>query len=113
MLGLVVATFAASHRVEWKTTNLQLGQVKAGVTVPLTFELTNSGSEPLTILEAKGSCGCTSVSFSREPIAPGSSAQITANFSSSKTGAFKKHIQVKTSAADEAELLYFSGEVVD
>lgn len=113
MLGLVVATLAASHRVEWKTTNLQLGQVNAGITVPLTFELTNAGNEPLTILEAKGSCGCTSVAYPKEPIAPGASATITANFNPTKAGAFRKHIQVKTSAADEAQLLYFSGVVVE
>ncbi|MFN8350367.1 MAG: DUF1573 domain-containing protein [Flavobacteriales bacterium] len=40
------------------------------------FKFTNSGSEPLVISNAQGSCGCTVPEYPKEPIAPGKSSEI-------------------------------------
>lgn len=113
MFGIAVAAVAAVSPITWKETSLELGEVKKGLTTPLEFEFTNSGTEPVTILEAKGSCGCTKVSFPQAAIAPGESASITAGFTSEKPGVFKKSIRLRTSASEEYTTLYFSGEVVE
>ncbi|MCB9189414.1 MAG: DUF1573 domain-containing protein [Flavobacteriales bacterium] len=44
------------------------------------FEFTNTGSEPLEISNAKGSCGCTVPNWPKEPIMPGKSATIDVKF---------------------------------
>lgn len=41
------------------------------------FTFTNTGSEPLVIENAKGSCGCTVPQYPKEPIAPGGTGEIT------------------------------------
>ncbi len=40
------------------------------------FSFTNTGSEPLIIEKAKGSCGCTVPKYPKEPIAPGGTGEI-------------------------------------
>lgn len=41
-----------------------------------TFTFTNTGTEPLIIENAKGSCGCTVPQYPKEPIAPGETGEI-------------------------------------
>ncbi len=40
------------------------------------FKFTNTGTEPLLISNARGSCGCTVPQYPTEPIAPGQSSEI-------------------------------------
>ncbi|MDA0714873.1 MAG: DUF1573 domain-containing protein [Bacteroidetes bacterium] len=40
------------------------------------FKFTNSGTQPLIIYSAKGSCGCTVPEYPKEPIAPGEDGEI-------------------------------------
>jgi len=112
-LGIAVAVMAHVSTINWKTTNLELGKVKANEVKELSFTFTNTGDQPVTILEAKGSCGCTVVDFPKGEIKPGASATIKANFKSAKVGMFRKDVKVKTTESDEYTVLYFSGEVVE
>ncbi len=113
MLGISVAVMASITSVSWKTTSIHLGEVQKNEVNELAFEFMNHSSEPIQIVEAKGSCGCTSVNYPKEAIQPGESAAITANFKSGKVGAFKKSIRITTSDSDEPTFLYFNGEVVE
>jgi len=113
LLGIAVAVIAHVAPITWKSTNLDLGKVEVNETKKLSFEFTNTGDEPVRILEAKGSCGCTVVDFSKEEIKVGEAATIEANFKSSKVGMFKKTVKVKTTASDEYTVLWFTGEVVE
>ncbi|MFY0605621.1 MAG: DUF1573 domain-containing protein [Cyclobacteriaceae bacterium] len=113
-LGIAVAAAAASMGpINWSSTNVVLGEVKSGESKALDFEFTNESEEAITILEAKGSCGCTNVNYPKTEIAPGETASISASFSSKKAGVFKKNIKIKTTASEEYTYLYFSGEVVE
>ena len=44
------------------------------------FSFTNTGSEPLIISNAKGSCGCTVPNWPKDPIMPGQSGNIDVKF---------------------------------
>ncbi|MFM7813737.1 MAG: DUF1573 domain-containing protein, partial [Flavobacteriales bacterium] len=46
------------------------GTIKHGEKVSHNFKITNTGSNPLTITNAKGSCGCTVPEYPTDPIAP-------------------------------------------
>ena len=48
------------------------------------FTFTNTGSEPLIIEDAKGSCGCTVPKFPKEPIKPGATGEIEVVYSPGK-----------------------------
>ncbi|MEP1096611.1 MAG: DUF1573 domain-containing protein [Cyclobacteriaceae bacterium] len=112
-LGIAVAVVAGISPLKWKATTMELGEVSVNESRDLSFEFTNTSSQSITILEAKGSCGCTNVQYPEQEIKAGETASITANFKSAKTGAFKKNIRIKTSESEEYTYLYFTGEVVD
>lgn len=60
-----------------------------------TFTITNTGTNPLIISSAKGSCGCTVPTFPKEPIAPGESGTIEVSFDpSGKPGPNNKTVTI-------------------
>ncbi len=112
-LGITVAVIAGISPFKWTTTMINLGQVTKNEARSLSFEFTNTTGEEVSIIEAKGSCGCTQIDYPKDAILPGEEATVTASFKSGKIGAFKKNIRIKTSHAEEYTYLYFSGEVVE
>ena len=75
------------------------------------FVFTNNGSEPLQIKNAKGSCGCTVPTWPREPIAPGSTAEIGVKYATNRVGKFTKTITLTTNASKKPVILTIKGEV--
>ena len=73
IVGLVVALFAlltlstnavaqqvgGGAKIDFKKETHDYGNIKYGANGECTFEFTNTGSAPLIISDAKGSCGCT------------------------------------------------------
>ena len=113
MLGITVAVVAGMAPLKWNKTSVYLGTLDKHEVRDLSFEFTNMTQSPVTILEAKGSCGCTNVKYPTTQIQPGQTAAITASFSSGSVGSFKKNIRIRTSTSEEYTYLYFNGEVVD
>ncbi len=68
------------------------GTITEGDVVEHTFKFTNTGDAPLIIQSAKGSCGCTVPTWSKEPIPVGGTGEIVAKFDSKG----KPNIQNKT-----------------
>lgn len=66
--------------VKWANMVHDFGKVKQNSTNKYAFEFTNTGSEPLLITDAKGSCGCTVPEYPKEPIAPGQKATINVEY---------------------------------
>src|SRR5690606_4953768 len=54
----------------------------------------NTGTEPLIISGAKGSCGCTVPNWPKEPIMPGESSQIEIRYDTKRVGAINKTVTV-------------------
>lgn len=57
------------------------GIIDQNTTNPKVFTFTNTGSEPLIISNAKGSCGCTVPEWPKQPIAPGETGEIKVVYS--------------------------------
>ena len=72
--------------IEYESMVHDFGEIKEGDMVKYSFKFKNTGSEPLVISDAKGSCGCTVPDWPREPIAPGASAEIKVEFDSKGKG---------------------------
>jgi len=77
-----------------------------------TFTLTNNGNEPLIIASAVASCGCTNLSYSKDPILPGKSITISVTYNAAVPGNFTKSITVRTNASDQPVVLQIKGKVV-
>ncbi len=76
------------------------------------FMFTNTGSEPLIIKNAQGSCGCTVPTYPKEPIMPGQKASIDVNYDTNRTGAFTKTVTLTTNAeGQETKVLTIKGVV--
>ncbi len=62
--------------LQFKEMSHDFGSVNQDTENKKIFTFTNTGSEPLIIENAKGSCGCTVPKYPKEPIAPGASGEI-------------------------------------
>jgi hypothetical protein len=76
------------------------------------FILTNDGNEPLIISSAKASCGCTNLTYGKDPILPGKNTTISATYIAAAAGPFTKTITVMTNASDQPVVLQIKGKVV-
>lgn len=78
-----------------------------------TFRFVNTGSDPVSILAANASCGCTSPKYTREPISPGDTAAIIVTYDpAGRPGRFTKYVGVELSGGIPKVKLYISGSVV-
>ena len=73
------------------------GVIAQGDTVEHTFVFENKSTQPLKILSARGSCGCTVPSYSKEEIAPGKKGKVFVRFNSAgKSGQQNKTVTLVT-----------------
>jgi len=76
------------------------------------FVLTNNSNRPVTILTVKPSCGCTTPEWTREPILPGKSGIIRAQYDPQyRPGFFHKSLTVTTDYNSQPITLYIKGQV--
>ena len=76
------------------------------------FTFTNTGSEPLIIENAKGSCGCTVPKFPKEPIKPGATGEIEVVYSPGKQkGAQNKTVTITANTDPITTTLNISADV--
>jgi len=95
------------EEIEWN-----FGEINQGESVEYAFQFTNTGSDPLIITSAKGSCGCTVPVWPREPVAPGESGVIDVKFNSKgKKGKQNKRVTLITNMVPSQKVLTVKGQV--
>lgn len=99
-----VATFAAEAH--------DFGKVEQGKPVTHVFTFKNTGTAPIVVTDAVASCGCTKPSWSKEPVAPGQTGQVSATFNAAGMGPFNKTVTVTSNAKTSTVYLTLKGEVV-
>lgn len=78
-----------------------------------TFEFENVGEEPLIVVSASASCGCTRPEYPTKPIKPGKKAKIKVTFSPiGRPGPFRKEVRVKTNGRHKVITLHIEGSVI-
>ncbi|MDR2894479.1 MAG: DUF1573 domain-containing protein [Alistipes sp.] len=81
-------------------TLVDIGRLRSGEVIRYDARLRNVGTEPLVVRNITTSCGCTSVEYTREPIAPGASGEFSFSFDSrGMWGTQLKLIEIATSAS--------------
>ena len=73
-------------KIEFEEEVFDFGEVMDGDKVKHEYKFKNTGTEPLIISNAKGSCGCTVPSWPREPIPAGEEGVIMVQFDSKNKG---------------------------
>jgi len=72
----------------------QLGELKPGSEVQITWRFKNAGDRPLIIEGVSASCGCTIPEKPEKPLLPGEEGVIKATFNGSGTGVIAKQVHV-------------------
>ncbi len=109
---LLKSTSFAQGELKFKTDNHDFGTVEEGTQAMYKFEFTNVGKEPVIVSNVQASCGCTTPSWTKEPVMPGKTGEITASYNSSgRPGAFNKTITVTSNASNPTQVLTLKGVV--
>lgn len=108
-LGLFAAIPSLAS-LEFETTSKSFKCHPLQASETLEFNFTNTGSAPVTILELKPGCGCTSGKVDKKTYAPGEAGRIHLTFDLSKRlGAQRKGIAVLTDGSPKKGIpLYIS-----
>lgn len=90
------------------------GKLINGEVVSFVFKFKNTGGSDLVISSASSSCGCTVPKFSRDPIKPGESGQITVTFDSDGRAGFQsKSVTIVSNTQPREKVIYIKAKVVE
>lgn len=105
------AQTASGPTMTFEQTTIDYGTIEQGAEPLRQFKFTNTGSEPLIIKDARGSCGCTVPTYPKEPVMPGESATIDVRYDTQRVGQFTKTVTLSTNETVESRTLTIKGEV--
>lgn len=114
LLG-TATVWAGEPGVEFAVTSHDFGNIpEKGDPVTCEFEFTNTGDEPLVIISANASCGCTKPEIPKKPIKPGKTGKIKVTYlPMGRPGEFNKTVRVRTNAKRPKTIsLQISGVVI-
>jgi len=107
----VVQEMADGPRMEFTETTVDYGTIEQGSDPYRIFKFNNTGSTPLVITNAKGSCGCTVPTYPKEPILPNHEGEIKVRYDTNRVGPFTKKVTLTTNAGEEPIVLTITGKV--
>lgn len=88
------------------------GKVKEGAVVDHVFKFKNTGNAPVIVSQVAASCGCTTPSFTREPVLPGKTGEIEVSFNSlGQVGTQQKIVTVSSNAENRVTTVQIRGVV--
>jgi hypothetical protein len=70
------------------------GNIPQNVPAEHEFTFTNTGKEPIILQRVQASCGCTTPSYSKDPVLPGQKGSVKAAYNAAAAGHFSKTITV-------------------
>lgn len=107
LFSLASAGFAQAQddvkkaEIKFTESSHNFGNIYQGEIAKYEFKFINNGQVPLVLSNVQASCGCTTPKWPREPIAPGASAVIIAEYNSTgRPGSFTKYISVYSNGGD-------------
>lgn len=101
----------AAPALIWDKIEHDFGAIPQGKPVTAVFKVKNKSKSPLIFTSVNATCGCTTPSYTKEPIAPGKSGEITATYNALAPGDFTKQVTVITNLSDEQVVLRLKGKV--
>lgn len=113
-LFLSIAAMGQTPVITFEKTTHDFGKInEADGRVTTVFTFKNEGMTPLVLSNVRASCGCTTPKWTREPIEPGQTGEITVTYNpSGRPGRFQKTVTVTSNASEPTTKLYIKGEVI-
>ncbi|MDL1914146.1 MAG: DUF1573 domain-containing protein [Bergeyella sp.] len=116
LFGLFLAggsmVYVSAQKISFENPTIDYGTVKQGSNGSREFIVKNIGNKPLIISSVKPSCGCTTPSWSKEPILPGKTGKIEVKYDTSTPSPFQKLIEVYSNDPENGRaVVYIKGVV--
>ncbi len=110
---LSVGYVQAQSKITFEKTNHNFGSfMEAAGVQTTTFTFKNTGNSPLILNSVRASCGCTTPKWTRDPIAPNGSGEITVSYNpKNRPGSFNKSVTVSSNAETPTVILTITGQV--
>ena len=106
LIALAAAT-SATAGIHWLATTHDFGAFNEEMGPAVcTFRFVNDGPEPAEILAARPSCGCTTPTYTRKPVAPGDTGSVTVTYDpAGRPGRFSKFVAVDINNTSRVKLI--------
>lgn len=89
------------------------GDIQQGEKVEYVFKFKNTGTQPLVISDVMTTCACTAKQWSKDPVLPGKTGEITVSFDSAgKMGMQNKVITIISNATNSREMVSIRVNVI-
>jgi uncharacterized protein (DUF58 family) len=103
----------AAPVIEFEGDTYDFGTVNQGEVVKHTFKFRNAGNADLVIQNVKPSCGCTTPTWTNEPVKPGRTGEIQVQFNSAtRLGEQFKSITLTANTQPQQKVLILKGTVI-
>ena len=114
MATMLITVAAMGQNITFDKTTHDFGKInEVDGRVTTIFTFTNDGDAPLVLSNVRASCGCTTPKWTREPIEPGQSGEITVTYNpAGRPGRFQKTVTVTSNTEQATTKLYIKGEVI-
>lgn len=113
LIGFAVSAQEKTAKIQFKTMEIDYGDIAKGSDGVRIFEFTNTGEVPLVISKVTSSCGCTIPKKPEGPIAPGATGQIEVKYDTNRVGPIRKTIMVTSNADTPNIALKIKGNISD
>lgn len=102
-----------SSIIQFEKTTHDFGSVNEEGPITYEFKFTNKGKAPVIISNVRASCGCTTPGWTKEPVMPGKTGIITAQYNTlNRPGVFNKNLTVIANTEPAMTMLYIKGNVI-
>ena len=114
MALVAVAMMGQDPVITFTKTEHDFGKInEADGRVSTVFEFKNEGMAPLILSNVRASCGCTTPTWTKEPIEPGQTGSITVTYNpNGRPGRFQKTVTITSNATEPTKRVYIKGEVI-
>ena len=114
LLVLCSLVFAQQPVITFEKMSHDFGKInEADGRVSTIFSFKNEGMAPLVLSNVRASCGCTTPTWTKTPIEPGQTGNITVTYNpNGRPGRFQKTITVTSNATEATVKLTIKGEVI-
>ena len=100
-------------KISFETDLHDFGDIEYAGDGTFEFKFKNTGTTPLIISKAKGSCGCTVPTYPKDvPIQPGETQIIKVTYDTKRVGHFMKTVKVTSNAKTEVKVITIRGKVL-
>lgn len=97
----------------FEITEYDFGTLKKGDPCIYDFVFKNDGKSDLVITNVRSSCGCTTPTYTQEPVKKNDKGTISVKYDSNRVGSFSKTITITSNAKNSPVIISIKGKIED